>query len=117
MRKTCDSLFPVNQNIATHETFTEILFDPIPHVIRLALAIDIDRPVTFILLDRIPQVILTGKYHVFAILTDVITIAVLFVSEVPIGLEREETRIPIVTIAFLDHYFIGTESVVIFALE
>ena len=71
----------------TYQTFTKILFDPLPHVIGFALAIHIDRPITFILLHGVPQIVLTGEDNVLAILADVIAIAILFVSKVSIWLK------------------------------
>lgn len=78
--------------LISYKTFTKVLFNPIPHVICFALTLDIHCPITFVLLDGISQIVLTGEDHIFAILTNVITITVLFVSEVSIGLRNRIDR-------------------------
>ena len=74
--------------LISYKTFTKVLFNTIPHVICFALTIDVHCPIAFVLLDGISQIVLTGKDHIFAILTNVITIAEFFVSEVSIRLRN-----------------------------
>ena len=106
-------------SLTAYESFTEILLDAVPHVICFALTVDVHCPITLVLLDGISQIVLTGEHHVFAVLTDIITIAVLFVSEITVGLRNEKATNSILRFNALSRsiYFVRAESDLLVVLD